>query len=83
LLPQVLAGLGVISVLSVGCILWLQKLQPVFLAAALVALAYQMWLVLRQPPQLRTRAVKAILGASVATNALLIFSWVALWLRYR
>jgi hypothetical protein len=63
--------------------LWLQKLQPVFLVAALAALAYQTWLVLRQPPPLRTRAVKAILGASLATNALLIFSWILLWFRYR
>jgi hypothetical protein len=58
-------------------------MQPVFFAAALGALAYEAWLVLRQPAPLRTRAMKTILGASVAVNAALIVSWVALWFRYR
>lgn len=58
-------------------------MQPVFFAAALGALAYEAWLVLRQPAPLRTAAMKTILGASVAVNAVLIISWVALWLRYR
>jgi hypothetical protein len=82
-LPQVLAGLGVFSVLSAGCLLWLQRLQPGFFSAALAALVYQIWLVRRQPAALRTAGVKAILGASVAANVLLVFSWVILWLRYR
>ena len=58
-------------------------MQPVFFAAALGALAYEAWLVLRQPAPLRTTAMKTILGASVAVNAVLIVSWVALWFRYR
>ena len=43
---------------------WLQRLQPVFLAMALGSLAYESWLVQRQLPALRTKGVKAILGAS-------------------
>jgi hypothetical protein len=82
-LPQVLAGLGVFSVLSASCLFWLQKLQPVFFAAAMGALAYQAWLVRRQPAPLRTPAMKGILGTSVAVNAIVIGSWVFLWLRYR
>jgi hypothetical protein len=39
--------------------------------------------VLRRPAPLRTTAMKTILGASVAVNAVLIISWVALWFRYR
>jgi hypothetical protein len=33
-----LAGLGLISLLSAGCLFWLQKLQSVFLAVALGSL---------------------------------------------
>ena len=58
-------------------------MQPVFFSAALGALAYEAWLVLRQPAPLRTTAMKTILGASVAVNAVLIISWVALWFRYQ
>ena len=69
--------------MSAGCLFWLQKMQPVFFAVALGALAYEAWLVLRQPAPLRTKAMKAILGASVTVNAVLIISWAALWFRYR
>jgi hypothetical protein len=58
-------------------------MQPVFFAAALAALAYEAWLVLSRPAPLRTKAMKTILGASVAVNGVLIVSWVALWFRYR
>ena len=83
MLPQVLAGLGVVSVLSAGCVVWLQVLQPVFIAVALAALGYQVWLVKRRPPQRRTRTVRAILWSSIALNVLLFAGWGALWLRYR
>lgn len=83
MLPQVLAGLGVLSALSAGCLFWLQKLQPLFFAAALGGLGYQVYLVLQRPPQLRTVAMKSILAASFAVNALVMGAWVALWFRYR
>ncbi len=83
MLPQVLAGLGVLSALSAGCLFWLQRLQPVFFAAALGGLAYQVYLVRQRPPQLRPPAVKAILAASFALNALVMGAWVVLWFRYR
>jgi hypothetical protein len=60
----------------------LQRLQPLFLTLALAALAYQGWLVRRQPPPLRTVGVRTIFGASLAVNALVMGSWVVLWFRY-
>ena len=82
MLPQVLAGLGLVSLLSVSCLFWLQRLEPVFLTVALGSLGYEGWLVWRQPPLLRTMGVKAILGASLAVNLLVMGSWVVLWFRY-
>ena len=82
MLPQVLAGLGLFSLLSAGCLFWLQRLQPVFLTVALGSLAYESWLVRRQLPALRTIGVKAILGASLVVNLAVLGSWVVLWFRY-
>ncbi|HEX5431852.1 MAG TPA: hypothetical protein VFW83_07800 [Bryobacteraceae bacterium] len=83
MLPQVLAGLGLFSLLSTGCLLWLQRLQPVFFCVALGALGYQVWVVRRRPPFLRTRGIKAILAASVALNVALVAGWLALSIRYQ
>ncbi len=52
MLPQVLAGLGLVSILSAGCVLVLQELQPLFAVVAVLALGYESWLVLRRPPQM-------------------------------
>jgi len=82
-LPQVLAGLGALSLLSAGCLFWLERLQPVFLTVALGAMVYQVWAVKRRPPFLRTRGVKAILAASLAVNLLVLGTWAALWFRYQ
>jgi hypothetical protein len=82
-LPQVLAGLGVFSLLSAGCLFWLQRLQPLFLVVAVVSLAYQVWAVRRRPPSLRTWGIKTILGVSLALNLVVIGGWVALAIRYR
>ena len=71
------------SVLSAGCVLVLQVLQPLFVSVAVLALAYQGWLVWRRPSRRRTRMVLAILWSSVALNVLLFAAWAALWLRYR
>jgi hypothetical protein len=81
-LPQVLAGLGLVSLLSAGCLFWLQRLQPVFLTLALGSLVYQGWLVQRQPPFSRTLGVKAIFGASLIVNLVVLGSWSVLWFRY-
>ena len=53
-----------------------------FLTIALGGLAYQVWAVKRRPPFLRTRAIKAILWASLAVNLLVIGTWIGLWFRY-
>jgi hypothetical protein len=82
-LPQVLAGLGLFSLLSAGCLFWLERLQPLFFVVAIVSLVYQGWIVRRRPPSMRTWGVKTIFGASVGLNFLVIGSWVVLWIRYR
>jgi hypothetical protein len=82
-LPQVLVGLGVLSVLSTGCLLWLQRLQPLFATLAVAALAYQGWLVWRRPARRRTRAMLVILWVSLGTSLLVLAAWVASWVRYR
>ena len=83
MLPQVLAGLGLFSLLSAGCLFWLERLQPLFFTVAIASLVYQAWIVKRRPPFLRTWGVKAILGASMALNLVIMGSWVFLWFRYR
>jgi len=82
-LPQVLVGLGLFSAFSAGCLFWLERLQPVFFTVAIVALGYEVWIVQRRPPSLRTWAVKAILAVSLSLNALIMGAWVVVWFRYR
>jgi hypothetical protein len=82
-LPQVLAGLGALSILSAGCVLWLQRSQPLFAALAVSALVYQGWLVARRPPHRRTRPMRWILWASIGVTTLVFATWAALWIRYR
>lgn len=83
MLPQVLAGLGLFGLLSAGCLFWLERLQPLFLVIALGSLVYQVLIVRRRPPFLRTWGVKAILGVSLFMNLGMIGTWVFLWFRYR
>ncbi len=83
MLPQVLAGLGALSVASAGCLLWLDHLRPVFASTAAGALAYQGWLVWRRPAARRTRTMGEILVASIGVNAIVVLTWGALWWRYR
>jgi hypothetical protein len=82
-LPQVLAGLGALSILSAGCVLWLERLQPLFASVAVAALAYQGWLVWRRPKWRRTGRMLVILWTSLGTSLLVMGAWVVLWLRYR
>lgn len=81
MLPQVLAGLGA-SLISAGCQLWLQRLQPLFVTVAILSLAYQIWLIRTRPPKRRKLAVKAVLAASLAANFVVIGGWIALIIRY-
>ncbi|MEO7135706.1 MAG: hypothetical protein ABI024_15985 [Vicinamibacterales bacterium] len=83
MLPQVLAGLGAVSTLSAGCIVWLQRFQPLFASIAIGGLVYQAWLVSRRPPPRRTRMMLAILWTSVGTTAAIAAAMVVLWQRYR
>jgi uncharacterized membrane protein YedE/YeeE len=70
-------------VLSAGCIVWLERFQPLYATVAVVALAYQTWLVWRRPPQRRTRMMHAILWSSIGTSVVVAGIFVGLWLRYR
>ena len=83
MLPQVLAGLGAFSLLSAGCLFWLQRLQPLFFTVALASLAYQVWIVRGRPPRLRTWGIKTILAVSLVLNVTLIAGWAVLAVRYR
>jgi len=72
-----------VSILSAGCLFWLEALQPLFAAIAVGSLGFQGWLVWRRPAYRRTRRVMAILWSSVATSALVLVVWVGLWWRYQ
>ena len=83
MLPQVLAGLGLFSLLNAGCLFWLQRLQPLFFAVAVGSLLYQLWIVRRRPRTLRRWGVKTILALSLALNVMVVASWIVLSVRYR
>ena len=82
MLPQVLAGLG-LELLSAGCLLWLQRLQPLFFVLALGALVYQGWLVRRRPPRPGNWKIRTVLAASLAVNVMMIAGWIVISVRYR
>ena len=71
------------SLFSAGCLLWLERLQPVFAVLAVSALAYQGWLIWRRPRARRSRGLLAIFWTSVGINALVLLTLVTLWFRYR
>lgn len=71
------------SLLSAGCLFWLERLQPLFAGLAVMGIAYQSWLVWRRPFMRRTRRVMAVFVASLAVNVGVLSLWVWLWLRYR
>jgi hypothetical protein len=71
------------SLVSAGCLLWLQRLQPLFFIVALGALVYELWLVSRRPPGLRKRGTRTILAVSLMLNLVVIGGWIAIWVRYR
>ena len=82
MLPQVLAGLG-LEWLSAGCLLWLQRLQPLLFVLALGALVYQGWLVRRRPPRPGNWKIRTVLAASLAVNVMMIAGWIVISVRYR
>jgi hypothetical protein len=69
--------------LSAGCLLWLQRLQPLFFTVAAGSLVYQAWLVGRRAPGQRTLGIKTIFSISLALNLVVIGGWIALSIRYR
>lgn len=71
------------SLLSAGCLFWLERLQPVFAVLAVGALGYQGWLVWRRPRERRGRMALSIFWTSVGINALVLLTFVALSYRYR
>ena len=83
MLPQVLAGLGLVSLLSAGCLFWLERLQPLFFTLAVGSLLYEVWLVRRRPPALRTWGMKTILAVSLMLNVMVIGGWIVISVRYR
>jgi hypothetical protein len=72
-----------VSAVSAGCIVWLQRSQPLFAAITIGALMYQAWLVWRRPPRQRTPTMLAILWTSIGTTAAIGTAMLVLWQRYR
>jgi hypothetical protein len=72
-----------VSAVSAGCIVWLQRSQPLLALIAIGALAYQAWLVWRRPPRQRTMMMRAILWTSVVTTAAIGATMLLLSQRYR
>jgi hypothetical protein len=72
-----------LSLLSAGCLFWLERLQPLFAVLAAVGVAYQSWLVWRRPVMRRRRAVMSVYAASLLVNGAVLATWVWLWFRYR
>ena len=71
------------TVVSSGCVLWLDAARPFFAALAAVALLYQGWLIWRRPPSQRTGAMLTMFWASAAISASVVFVVGALAWRYR
>jgi hypothetical protein len=72
-----------VSVVSTGCLIWLDALRPVVAATAIGALGWQAWLVRRLPTARRTALTLAILVGTVAVDLAIAASWAALSWRYR
>lgn len=71
------------SATSVGCVLWLERFQPVFASMAVLSLGYQGWLVWRRPRRARTRAMLLTLWVSLFVSAGVAAGLLALSARYR
>lgn len=71
------------SVVSAGCVVWLQRFQPLFVSVAIGTLVYQAWLVARRPRHRRTRIMRVILWTSLSTTAAVGAAMLALSARYR
>ncbi len=82
MLPQVLVGLGLVSLVNVTCFFWLQQLQPLFVGIALGALLYQGVLIRRRAPSQRTLSIKTLFWGSLCVNMVVFGVWITLWIRY-
>ena len=72
-----------VSTVGAGCFYWLERLQPVFFTLALLALAYEIWLVKGRPRRKRSVKVWAMVAFSLSVNTIVVGAWVFLWFRYR
>jgi len=72
-----------LSLINAGCLLWLERLQPLFFIVAIGALAYELWVVKRSPSSIRGWRMKTVFGFSVFLNFAVVLSWVVFSIRYR
>jgi hypothetical protein len=72
-----------VSLISAGCVFWLEALKPLFAATAIAALSWQTWLVWRRPGTRKTRTMWAIVAGTAAVNVVVGVAWLALQWRYR
>ena len=68
--------------IGAGCFFWLERLQPLFFAIALLALVYEVWLVRRRPKTVRSWSIRMILAVSLSLNLIVTGSWIILMVRY-
>ena len=82
MLPQVLVRLG-LQLLSDGCLLWLQRLQPLFFVLAMGALVHQAWL--SAPAPGANGELEGTDGSRgrPALNVIMIAGWIAISVLYR
>jgi hypothetical protein len=72
-----------VSVVSAGCVVWLERFQPLFMLLAAAALGHQAWLIWRRPPHRRTRMMLLTFAISLGTSAAVGAALIALSFRYR
>jgi hypothetical protein len=69
-------------VVNGACLLWLERMRPLFFALAVGGVVYEISLVRRHPPALRKWGTKALLALSLAVNAIIIGGWILITVRY-
>jgi len=72
-----------VSVVSAGCPLRLQRLQPVLALIAAAALSYQVGVVGAGPRGCVPARCCSSFWGRIGSRSLVALTWIGLWLRYR
>lgn len=82
-LPQLFAAFHLFNAPTLRCLVWLDRLRPLFVSIAVSTLVYQLWAVFFRSAPIRTQVAKTLLTASISSNLLVMSLWAFLDLRYR